>query len=67
MHLPRFNQITYGKNTFKYYGSHIWNSLPESIKTSTSTDVFKSLLKHGKVQNVSAKCVLFYDKSVNTL
>ncbi len=45
MHLPRFNKITYGKNTFKYYGSHIWNSSPESIKTCTSIDVFKSLLK----------------------
>ncbi len=42
MHLPRFNKITYGKNTFKYYGSHIWNALPESIKTCTSIDVFKS-------------------------
>ncbi len=45
MHLPRFNKITYGKNTFKYYASHIWNSLPESIKTYSSIDVLKSLLK----------------------
>ncbi len=45
MHLPRFNKITYLKNTFKYYGSHILNSLTESIKTCTSIDVFKSLLK----------------------
>ncbi len=26
MHLPRLNKITYGKNTFKYYASHILNS-----------------------------------------
>ncbi len=25
---PRFEKVTYGKNTFKYYGSHIWNLLP---------------------------------------
>ncbi len=65
MQLPRFNKITYGKNTFKYYASHIWNTLPESIKTCTTIDVFISLLKHGKIPNVSAKCVLFYAKSVN--
>ncbi len=45
MPLPRFNKITYGKNTFQYYASHIWNFLPESIKTCTSIEVFKSLLK----------------------
>ncbi len=44
-YLPRFNKITYGKNTITYYASHIWNFLPESIKTCTSRDVFKSLLK----------------------
>ncbi len=23
---PKFNKITYGKNTFSSYGTHIWNS-----------------------------------------
>ncbi len=55
MHLPRFNKITYGKNTFKYYGSHIWNFLPESIKTCTSIDVFKSLLKIWKCLRCQCK------------
>ncbi len=34
-----------GKNTFKNYGTHIWNLLPNEIKTWTDTDKFKSLLK----------------------
>ncbi len=42
---PKFNKITYGKNTFKYYGSHIWNLLPNDIKLCTDIDGFKSLLK----------------------
>ncbi len=25
MYLLSFNKIMYGKNTFKYYGSHLWN------------------------------------------
>ncbi len=54
MHLPRFNKITYGKKTFKYYVSHIWNYLPEYIKTCTSKDVFKSLLK--TMEGPKCKC-----------
>ncbi len=29
---PKFNKITYVKNTFSYYGTHIWNSLANNIK-----------------------------------
>ena len=42
---PKFKKITYGKNTFKYYGAHIWNVLPNNIKTCTDIVKFKSLLK----------------------
>ncbi len=58
MHLPRFNKITYGKNTFKYYASHIWNSLPEGIKTCTSIDVFKSLLKTWEMLVTNVYCFM---------
>jgi hypothetical protein len=42
---PKFKKITYGKNTFKYYGSHIWNLLPNDVKTCTDINSFKLLLK----------------------
>ncbi len=29
---PKFKGITYGKDTFAYYGSHIWNALPNQVK-----------------------------------
>ncbi len=35
---PLFSRITYGKNTFKYYGAYIWNLLPNDIKNSTTID-----------------------------
>ncbi len=41
----KFNKITYGKKTFSYYGTHIWNSLPNNIKESASLDNFKTMLK----------------------
>ena len=42
---PKFKKITYGKNTFKYYGSHIWNLLPKDVKTCTDINNFNNLLK----------------------
>ncbi len=47
MHLSRFNKITYGKNTFKYCTSYIWNCtslyLPESINNGYRMDVCPTL------------------------
>ncbi len=45
----KFNKITYGKKTFSYSGTHIWNSLPNNIKESTSLDNFKTMLKTWEV------------------
>ncbi len=42
---PKFNKIGYGKKTFSYYGTHIWNSLLNNKKESTSLDNFKTMLK----------------------
>ncbi len=41
---PKFEKVTYGKNTFKYYGSHIWNLLPNEIKETAEILSFKSLI-----------------------
>ena len=41
---PKFNKITYGKNTFKYNGTHLWNLLPNDIKKSTEITMFKNIL-----------------------
>ena len=43
--LPKFNTVRYGKNTFTYYGAHIWNLVPGSFKKTADINVFKSLLK----------------------
>ncbi len=41
---PKFEKVTYGKNTFTYYGSHIWNFLPNGIKETADILSFKSLI-----------------------
>ena len=42
--MPKFNEIKYGRNTFSYYGSHIWNLLPFNVKSAVSLTVLKKLL-----------------------
>ncbi len=44
MYLPSFNKLMYGKNTFKYYGSHLWNLLPTDIKKCMDLNTFKTLI-----------------------
>ncbi len=47
---PKFNQITYDKDTVTYYGTYIWKPLPNNKKIYTPLDNnFKTLLKHGKI------------------
>ncbi len=45
---PKWQKVTYGKNIFKHYGTHILNLLPNEIKTCTDIDKFKSLSKSCK-------------------
>ncbi len=55
----KFKCITYGKRTFAYYGSHIWDALPNQVKESTDIISFKSLLKTWEGPNCNAICVMF--------
>ncbi len=41
---PKFEKITYDKNTFKWYGSHVWNLLPNEIKETAVILSFKNLI-----------------------
>ena len=45
LHMPNFNTVRYGKKSFRYYGSHIWNHLPAEYKAAKSKRMFKNLLK----------------------
>lgn len=43
--IPRVNTKTHGEAAFSHYGPRLWNSLPESIRTAETVDVFKRRLK----------------------
>ena len=39
------NSVTYGKHAFSFSAPILWNSLPDSVKNTTSLSSFKSSLK----------------------
>ena len=42
--LPKFKTVTYGKQTFSYYGSHLWNSLPIEFKDCLDLKTFRNMI-----------------------
>ena len=45
LEVPRKNLKTFGERSFSYAAPEVWNKLPESIKSSQSTAIFKKNLK----------------------
>ena len=42
--VPKFKTVTYGKQNFSYYGSHLWNGLPAEYKRCFDLKSFKNML-----------------------
>jgi exonuclease III len=45
---PKMNTVKFGLNSIVYHGSKMWNNLPMYIKTASSVNKFKLLLKRYK-------------------
>ena len=45
LYLPATKCKSFGGRAFEHVGPLLWNSLPENIKSATSVDIFKKLLK----------------------
>ena len=42
--LPRVNTESYGRKSFRYEAAHIWNSLPNALRTTTDFKEFGRLI-----------------------
>ncbi len=51
-----FDKITYGKNTFKYYNTHLWNLVLNDIKKPTELTTFNKFIK--KIERSDVLCVI---------
>ena len=51
--LPTFNKVRYGKSSFSYYGSHLWNMLPPEYKQCTEYKAFKGMISKWEGPNCS--------------
>ena len=45
LEIPRRNTVKFGDNSVKSLGPHIWNSLPEEIKSEQSYEKFKGFIE----------------------
>ena len=48
LHVPSVNTELKDKNSIRYFGAVIWNSIPLSIKKVTSLNAFKNQIKSWK-------------------
>ena len=57
-HLPtRFNTVTYGKHSFRYFGPLLWKRLNNKVKQSPSLQSFKNAIRN---LDISGIILLFY-------
>ena len=54
--MPSFNKVKYGKSSFTYYGSHLWNSLPPEYKQCIEYKTFKTMIS--KWEGPNCQCNL---------
>ena len=54
--VPGINTVFYGANSIKYFGSVIWNSLPNYLRTICDFDLFKTAMQRWKP--VDCRCRL---------
>ena len=56
-HLPtRFNTVTYGKQSFRYFGPLLWKRLNNKVKQSPSLQSFKNAIRNLDISGI----LLFY-------
>jgi hypothetical protein len=45
---PKFRTIRYGRNSFSYYGAHLWNLLPPNLKLVCDIQTSKTMIHSSK-------------------
>ncbi len=55
LQLPKRNANTFGVNSLAFKGALLWNTLPDTIKNSNSTAIFKRMIKEWNGQNCTCK------------
>ena len=58
--IPSVKSVLKGKNSLRYFGSLMWNSLPNNIKNSESLSVFKAKIKSWKPDNCACRLCKTY-------
>ena len=60
--LPKYDTVRFGHNSFRYYGSKIWNAIPTDIKGSETLLIFKKRITQWCLSGDCDKFVIYSDK-----
>ena len=55
LYIDTQNTTKFRNKSLKAFGANIWNTLPEYVKSTTSSSEFKNSLKRGQDQNTNAE------------
>ena len=56
---PKFNTVKFGYKSVSYYGSKLWNQLPNDVKNSPSLHIFKNRVTHWCHSDLCRKLEIF--------
>ena len=62
LEIPKVKTTSYGLKSFTFYGSKIWNILPENCRTSISVDDFKHIIQSWYGPNCQCSLCCLYKK-----
>ena len=55
LQIPTAKSITFGIDSIKFRGSHLWNSIPDLIKRTSSAAIFKRNIRNWNGQESHRK------------
>ena len=62
--MPFCNSVYHGKNSIRYFGPQIWNSVPFEIKNAATLEDFSSIIKCWKPEECPCRLCMHYEREV---
>ena len=58
------NSVYHGKNSIRYFGPQIWNSVPFEIRNASTLEDFTGKIKYWKPEEYPCRLCMHYEREV---
>ena len=62
--MPFYNSVYHGKNSIRYFGLQIWNSVPFEIRIAATLENFSGKIKNWKPEECPCRLCMHYEREV---